>query len=185
VWKELLGLVRGAQGDRARMPSQKTVGRWLDRWVQDGLMVTDHRGGLTSGRPPLIYRTSRALSLNSCPLSSPIPEFFQGKGSSADKSVGVEQDVRTEVAAPEDATFLPDLVVVEPQLSADTEKSVHTKNAVTEGDLGRVRPEDTHNRTTCARARQSEAVLDDEEDGGYDAKPIPRALKTPLMRNLI
>jgi hypothetical protein len=115
-------------------------------------MVSD-RVPNKKGRAHLIYRTSRALSLNTCPLSEPIPEFLQGKGSSADKPSDEEQVVRTEVTVPEDVAALPDLVAVEPQPSADTEKSVRTKNAVTESDLGRVRPEDTHNRTTCARAR--------------------------------
>jgi hypothetical protein len=172
VWRELLGRIQGAQGERARVPSQKTVGRWLDRWVEDGLMVSD-RVANNKGRAHLIYRTSRALSLNSCPLSEPIPKFFQGKGSSSDKPSDEEQVVRTQTVVTEDVAALPDLPRAEAQPSSDTLKSVQTKNAVDDSDLGVVRTKDTHNRTTCARARQleeqPEAVIDDEEDGGYDA----------------
>jgi hypothetical protein len=95
VWRKLLGLMQGARGDRARVPSQKTVGRWLDRWVEDGLMVSE-RVPNTKGRAFLIYRTSRALSLKSCPLSEPLPEFFQRNGSSSDNTEAEEQVVRTE-----------------------------------------------------------------------------------------
>jgi hypothetical protein len=132
------------------------------------------------GRAHLIYRTSRALSLNTCPLSEPIPEFLQGKGSSADKPSDEEQVVRTEVTVPEDEAALPDLVAVEPQPSAETEKSVRTKNAVTESDLGRVRPEDTHNRTTCARARQPSSQVQfrhmDKGDPSADGFPATSIL---------
>ena len=131
VWKELLGLVRGAQGDRARMPSQKTVGRWLDRWVEDGLMVTDHRGGLTSGRPPLIYRTSRALSLIGVSFSETIPEFFQRKGSVSDTE-DVCPKVPEPEAQPETTLDQPTPERVEKQPVSDTLQDVQNMNPVPE-----------------------------------------------------
>ena len=159
VWRKLLGLMQGARGDRARVPSQKTVGRWLDRWVEDGLMTKESARN-HKGQAPLIYRTSRALSLNSCPLSAPIPEFFQDKGSSADKSAGAVQDVRTEVVTPEHGAALQGSEEVEPQIGADTEEVVRTKDPVTESNLGAVRIEDIPTGTTRARARVR-ALLDE------------------------
>ena len=144
VWRELLGLMQGARGDRARVPSQKTVGRWLDRWVEDGLMVSE-RVPNTKGRAFLIYRTSRALSLKSCPLSEPLPEFFQRKGSSSDNTEGEDQVVRTEEVVTEGG----------PPLAAgsDTPKSVRTTNPVDDSVLGVVRTKDIPTGTTRAPAR--------------------------------
>jgi len=168
VWRELLGLVQGARGDRARVPSKKTVGRWLERWVEDGLM-TKESARSDKGQAPLIYRTSRALSLNSCLLSAPTPEFFQGKGSSADIGADMKEFVRTEEAITEPGAPLPESRAVEPEFSADTQKSVRTKNPVTESDLGAVRTEDTPTGTTRAHARE------EPEDGPtcWEAEPYP------------
>lgn len=166
VWREVLECMRGAQGDRARVPSQKTVGRWLDRWVEDGLMVSE-RVPNTKGRAFLIYRTSRALSLKSCPLSEPPPEFFQRKGSSSDSTEDEEQVVRTEEVATKGGAALPDLVGVEAQPSSDTLKSVQTKNTVDNSDLGVVRTKDTPTGTTRARAR--EVLPEAGVDWDYDA----------------
>ena len=156
VWRELLGLVQGAQEERARVPSQKTVGRWLDRWVEDGLMVTDHMEGSNSGRPPLIYRTSRALSLNSCPLSESIPEFFQRKGSVSDTE-SVCPKVPEASTTTEDRRAQPISSRVEAQPVSDTPVSVQNKNPVPDSDLESFRTKDTHNRSMCARARDSKA----------------------------
>lgn len=152
VWRELLGLVRGAQGDRARVPSQKTVGRWLDRWVEDGLMVTDHRGSSNTGRPPVIYRTSRALCPIGVSFSETIPEFFQRKGSVLDTE-NVCPKVPEASTTAEDTLAPPISSGVEAQPVSDTPKSVQNVNPVPEGDLEELRINDTHNRTTCARAR--------------------------------
>jgi hypothetical protein len=149
VWRKLLGLMQGARGDRARVPSQKTVGRWLDRWVEDGLMVSE-RVPNTKGRAFLIYRTSRALSLNSCPLSEPLPEFFQRKGSSSDSPEGEEQVVRTEDVVTEDDGAL----AAEVAAGSDTPKSVQTKNPVDDSDIGVVRTTDIPTGTTRAPARE-------------------------------
>ena len=172
VWRELLGQIRGAQGDRARVPSQKTVGRWLDRWVEDGLMVTGHRASLNVGRPPLIYRTSRALSLIGVSLTENIPEFFQRKESDSDTENVCPKAQEVE-AAPEVTLIQPVSTRAEEQPVLDKPSSVLNVNSVPEGDLEDLQLKDTHNRTTCARAKQlpvyPEAVVDDEEEGGFDA----------------
>ena len=160
VWRELLGLMQGARGDRARVPSQKTVGRWLDRWVEDGLMVSE-RVPNTKGRAFLIYRTSRALSLKSCPLSEPLPEFFQRKGSSSDNTEGEEQVVRTEEVVTEGGAAL--------AAGSDTPKSVRTTNPVHDSDLEVVRTKDIPTGTTRAPART------EPEDATpcWEAEPYP------------
>lgn len=149
VWRKLLGLMQGARGDRARVPSQKTVGRWLDRWVEDGLMVSE-RVPNTKGRAFLIYRTSRALSLKSCLLSEPLPEFFQRKGSSSDSTEGEAQVVRTEEVITEGGAAL----AVAEAAGSDTPKSVRTTNPVDDSDLGVVRTKDIPTGTTRAPARE-------------------------------
>ena len=160
VWRELLGLMQGARGDRARVPSQKTVGRWLERWVEDGLMVSE-RVPNTKGRAFLIYRTSRALSLKSCPLSEPPPEFFQRKGSSSDSIEGEEQVVRTEEIVTEDDAAL--------AAGSDTPKSVRTTNPVDDSVLGVVRTKDIPTGTTRAPARaETEDVTP-----CWEAEPYP------------
>ena len=153
VWRELLSLVRGARGDRARVPSQKTVGRWLDRWVEDGLMTTDHREGVYTGRPPVIYRTSRALSLKSCLLSESTPEFFQRKGSVSDTENDCPK-VSEAVAASEAALTQPPTGRGEAPLVSDTPEFVQNSNPVTESDLGYFRTKDTPTGTTRARVRE-------------------------------
>ena len=160
VWRELLGLMQGARGDRARVPSQKTVGRWLDRWVEDGLMVSE-RVPNTKGRAFLIYRTSRALSLKSCPLSEPLPEFFQRKGSSSDNTEGEEQVVRTEEVVTEGGAAL--------AAGSDTPKSVRTTNPVHDSDLEVVRTKDIPTGTTRAPARAEP----EEVTPCWEAEPYP------------
>jgi hypothetical protein len=163
VWRELLERMRGAQGDRARIPSKKTVGRWLERWVEDGLMVEDHRAGLTSGRPPLIYRTSRALSPIGVSFSENIPEFFQRKGSVS--------DTESECPKPPEAGGAEEASPNSPAEARpvlDTPKVVQNVIAVPEGDLGEQGTKDIPTGTTRARAREAlpEAA---EPEGDYDS----------------
>ena len=146
VWRKLLGLMQGARGDRARVPSQKTVGRWLDRWVEDGLMERDKRGVQGRGKPPIIYRVARALSLIGCPLSDEPPEFFQRSESPSD----------TETACPINEVVEAELPAAEAPSGplSDTADFVRKTNRVTEGDLGDHRPTDIPTGTTRAPARE-------------------------------
>jgi hypothetical protein len=145
VWRQLLGLMQGARGDRARVPSQKTVGRWLERWVEDGLMERDKRAVQGRGKNPVIYKVARALSLIGCPLDDNPPEFFQRSEFISD----------TETECP-----INEVVEAEPldeeapggSLS-DTVDSVRKSNPVTEGDLGEYPPRDIPTGTTRAPAR--------------------------------
>ena len=146
VWRKLLGLMQGARGDRARVPSQKTVGRWLDRWVEDGLMERDNRAVQGRGKNPVIYRVARALSLIGCPLSNEPPEFFQRSESPSD----------TETACPINEVVEAELPAEEAPSGSlsDTADFVRKTNRVTEGDLGDHRPKDIPTGTTRAPARE-------------------------------
>ena len=168
VWRKLLGLMQGARGDRARVPSQKTVGRWLDRWVEDGLMTKDHREGAYTGRPPVIYRNSRALSLKSCPLSESTPEFFQGNGSVSDTE-NVCPKVPEAVVVTEVPVRKPVAGCVESELVSDKLQSVQNKNSVTESDLGEFRTKDIPTGNTRAGAREEP----EEVSPCWEAEPYP------------
>ena len=146
VWRKLLGLMQGARGDRARVPSQKTVGRWLDRWVEDGLMERDKRGVQGRGKAPIIYRVARALSLIGCPLSDNPPEFFQRSESPSDTETACPINEVGEAEPP--AAEAPD------DSLSDTADSVRKTNRVTEGDLDEYRPTDIPTGTTRAPARE-------------------------------
>lgn len=150
VWRELLSLVRGAQGDRARVPSQKTVGRWLDRWVEDGLMVRDKRAAAKTGRTPIIYRVARALPPIGVSFSETPPEFFQRK-----ESVSDTEDV---CPKPEEE----DALVEESSVVSDTPDSVQNRNPVTESDLTELRIKDIDTGTTRAPAREGGSLFEDD-----------------------
>ena len=119
----------------------------------------------TKGRAFLIYRTSRALSLKSCPLSEPLPEFFQRNGSSSDNTEAEEQVVRTEEVVTEGAAAL----AVEGAAGSDTPKSVRTTNPVDDSVLGVVRTKDIPTGTTRARARAET----EEVTPCWEAEPYP------------
>lgn len=80
VWRELLGLMQGARGDRARVPSQKTVGRWLERWVEDGLMTKDHREGSYTGRPPCHLQNLACVVSKIVSFVRKYPRVLPGQG---------------------------------------------------------------------------------------------------------
>ena len=145
VWRELLGLMQGARGDRARVPSQKTVGRWLERWVEDGLMERDKRVVQGRGKAPIIYRVARALSLIGCPLSDDPPEFFQRKESLSDTETECPIIEVGEAPAPEAAA--------QDESLSDTPNFVRKTNPVSDRDLADHRPKDIPTGTTRAPAR--------------------------------
>lgn len=175
VWRELLERIRGAQGDRARVPSKKTVGRWLERWVEDGLMERDKRGGQNKGPAVLIYKTSRALSLCGCPLSENVPEFFQGNGSNRDKPAESGENVPIKASLTEDegdsASAAPASVGADDRSNWDTPNSVPIKNPAPEGDLEESGTKDIPTGTTRARAREArpEAVVEGDYDAAFGA----------------
>ena len=146
MWRELLGLVQGAPGDRARVPSQRTVIRWLERWVEDGLMETDTRVAQGRGKDPIIYRLARALSPIGCHLSDDPPEFFQRKGSLSDTETECQINEVGEAPAPEAAA--------QDESLSDTPDFVSKTNLVPDRDLADHLTNDSHTDTTRAHARE-------------------------------
>jgi len=162
VWGQLLHQVRGAQGDRARVPSQKTVGRWLDRWVEDGLMARDKRGPEGRGNAPLIYRVARALCPIGCPLSENPPEFFQRKEFLPDTEKACPVIEVDEMGGSKETQDRAE----EAGLLPDTSTFVRKTNSVPEDDLGELRIKDIGTGTTRAPARELRALF--EGDFPYD-----------------
>ncbi|MCX5969131.1 MAG: AAA family ATPase, partial [Cyanobacteria bacterium] len=161
VWSELLGQLRGAQGDRARVPSQKTVGRWLDRWVEDGLLEKKKVG--TEKSPPVLrYKTACARALPSiwCPLTEATPNLFQRNGSGSDNGSDTSELVRTEAGLMRDDLdgegISPEHEPVEAHIGSDTSDFALSENPVTEGDLGGDGTRDIGTDTTCARAGEGD-----------------------------
>jgi hypothetical protein len=138
--------VRGARGDRARVPSQKTVGRWLERWVEDGLMERDNRAVQGRGKNPVIYRVARALSPIGCPLSDNAPEFFQRRGSISGHEEACPLIPESEVG--------PDEGGAQGAALKDTPLDVQKSNPVPDCDLGDYRIKDTPTGTTRAHVRE-------------------------------
>ena len=161
VWRQLLGLMQGARGDRARVPSQKTVGRWLERWVEDGLMERDNRVVQGRGKAPIIYRVARALSLIGCPLSDDPPEFFQRKESLSDTETECPINEVGEAPAPEAAA--------QDESLSDTPNFVRKTNPVADRDLADHRPKDIPTGTTRAPARAET----EEVTPCWEAEPYP------------
>jgi hypothetical protein len=93
VWERLVGEM-GGQGRQA--PSSKTVKRWLDRWISNGVLVEGKPVPISGQRRPAPSYTlpptpSRALPIVDCLLSVHTRDRLQ------------EQDLRTDTGAPEGA----------------------------------------------------------------------------------
>ena len=125
VWGELTEHLQGLQGSKAKVPSSKTVGRWLQRWVADGLMDRAKRPAESKGgQPPRIYRP-RALPSISSSFTKTSSNPFQRKASgSGHKNVCPNP--------PEGGSE----VVDKPSPVADTAESVQNRNPVVARDLG-------------------------------------------------
>ena len=176
VWNELRMQMQGLQGNRARIPSQKTVRRWLQRWVEDGMLLPGRRTRRVKGPAPVIYRIARALPSNDVSLFLNVPEFFQGNGSNKDTEDGCPntEDAQPELEEQQDSTEA--ALPAEAQPNWDTASECSNKESVPDRDLGQEGTRDIATDTTHARGREAqevevgmpEAVMP-EDDGGYDA----------------
>lgn len=153
VWEELTGRMTGLA---RKPPSKKTVSRWLDRWVEDGLMtrVTGHGlGGQAKkrgGRPPALYRIlpSRVGALFDVSFTETPSEPSDTNETHSDTDLGVS-------VTPE-----PDLSSASTHPVSDTKLSDRNLNTVPEGDLGEFGIKVTGTGTTRA------------SDRGVDGRPI-------------
>jgi hypothetical protein len=170
VWEQLVGEVTG-QGRRA--PSSKTVRRWLDRWVSNGVLVEGKKKTVSGSTKPVMTYTlpptsSRALPAMERPLVLAHRNPLQEQEIAMDNSPEIGESVLcSELDSP---------VQESNGQQPNQEQDVPCLIPVPEGDLGEQRPKDTFTGATCARVREAEetevgmpeAVLP-EDDGGYDA----------------
>ena len=142
VWTQLVEEM-GGQGRQA--PSSKTVKRWLDRWVSNGVLVEGKKVKVDGAKAPVqtytlpITTTSRALSSFSCLLSIVPSNPLQEQEITMDTSSSPEYGVHRS----EDDQPVPDNDGQQP----DPEKVVHRFSSVVPSDLGERRTTDTKKRT--------------------------------------
>ena len=144
VWGELTEHLQGLQGSKAKVPTSKTVGRWLQRWVTDGLMETDKRAPDTKGgKPPGIYRVralpSISLSKTQTP-SKPLQELGSGFGHQSECPKPPEGESEVPSKAPQ---------------VLDTPKNVPNLNPVVARDLGGI-----GKKTSQSMGREESAPVD-------------------------
>lgn len=147
VWEQLVGEMTGQV---RKAPSSKTVKRWLDRWVSNGVLVDGAPIPISGQRKPVpsytLPSSSRALSMEECLLSVHPANPLQEQELRTDTSLIAPEDVRSS----EDAQPVRDMNGHQPE----AEPVVHSKNPFPEGDLADERTKDIPTGTTCARARQ-------------------------------
>jgi hypothetical protein len=166
VWAELTEELQGLQGSKAKVPAVKTVRRWLDRWVADGMMETDKRPSTEKGGKPAVIYRPRARAL--CPIGVSQTQTpgnpFQGKGSSLGHSKACPKPPGGDSQElPEDE----EVRDMAPEVR-DTAKNVPNLNPVVPSDLGELEIRDTVTGTTHARARMEEAQEDPSDWGEFD-----------------
>ena len=152
VWEQLVGEVTG-QGRKA--PSSKTVKRWLDRWVTNGVLVEGKKIKVEGVKAPVQTYTLPTTSSRALPavegLLSIVPSKpLQEQEITMDTPPSPEYDVhRSEVGqlAPDNDGHQP-----------DPEKDVHRYFPVTDCDLEERRTTDSPTRTTRAHACEAEPL---------------------------
>jgi len=136
VWERLVGEM-GGQGRQA--PSSKTVKRWLDRWVDSGVLKEGKPVPVEGQRRPVPSYTlpptpSRALPSFSCPLSIHPRDRLQ------------EQDLRTDIPTADGASVFSSESAQPAQgmngHQPEPEQDVRSRIPVPEGDLGDERTTD-------------------------------------------
>jgi len=95
VWERL---VEEMTGQARRAPSSKTVKRWLDRWVDDGVMVLGKKRVVEGADKPVQTYTlplsrARALPMDECPLVIAHRKPLQEQEKAMDTDVSPEYDV--------------------------------------------------------------------------------------------
>lgn len=161
VWREVLERLQGAQGDRARVPSSKTVGRWLDRWVEDGMLVKEKGATRQKGRPSVTYLLhTRVMSVQSVSFSENARDPLRHKGSFLDTPPSCPK-------IPEDAPR-----EAEAAGFSDNASDVQKSNPVPESDLGDFRKKDIHTQTRMDLQDGSDQAPEAPEAAGGDSLQV-------------
>lgn len=140
VWERLVEEMSG-QGRQA--PSSKTVKRWLDRWVTNGVLVEGKKRILPGSDKPVSSYTlpttsSRALPSFTCPLVSAPRKPLQEQEKAMDKDGSPEHDVHcSDDAQPDQESN---------GQQPGHEQVVHCNFLVTESDLKDQGPTDNKTR---------------------------------------
>ncbi|NDB94341.1 MAG: hypothetical protein EB165_06855 [Euryarchaeota archaeon] len=167
VWIELGKQLHGLAGSRAQIPSERSVKRWLMRWVEDGLLkqgLAPSRSG--GGRPALLFRPSRACALRSKSVSvTKTPsDPLQDKGSTFGQG--------NEVSITPDPFFTePDQDLNRSKSNWTPEESVQKQNPVVDSDLEGFRKKTPISHTPRTHARGGEGTVDVNEAARQKPKP--------------
>jgi len=149
VWEQLVGEMTG---QARKAPSSKTVKRWLDRWVSNGVLVEGKRRTVPGVKQVVqtytLPSSSRALSMEECLLSVVPQEPLQEQEITMDTSSETQQDVHCSEGG--------ELAANNNGQQPDRESVVHCSNPVTKLDPSEQRTKDIPTGTTCTRARQLE-----------------------------
>jgi len=129
VWERL---VEEMNGQARRAPSSRTVKRWLERWVDDGVLVHGKPISVEGAKAPVLSYTlppsARALSIKPCLLSIVPSDPLREKGGTMDTDLTTEGDVhRSDAPCPD-----PD----NDGQTTGSGQDVHRFFPVPEGDLG-------------------------------------------------
>ena len=175
VWERL---VEEMNGQVRKAPSVKTVRRWLDRWVEDGVLVEGAKVKVEGVKVPVQTYTlppfcTRALRVEICPLSLVPRERLQEKEIKRDNPSSLEDAVPHS----EDVQPVPDQ---EGQRS-DPEQDVPLDSSVVPTDLEERGTKDTskhtkeepHGQRAPVRATPSSAP---EVDQGAGQLPVIAAI---------
>jgi hypothetical protein len=173
VWERLVGEMNG---QARRAPSSKTVKRWLDRWVDDGVLVNGKPLPVEGQRKPAPSYTlppsrARALPITTCLLSVVPSNPLQHNESMKGQGDSIEGGVRSS----EGAQPNPDMNGHGPDQGANVRSSF----PVPEGDLGDGRSTDnfTHiYKGDDLPAKTSDAPVDSAYSGDVTAPAEPPVL---------
>ena len=149
VWERL---VEEMNGQVRKAPSSKTVKRWLDRWVEDGVLVKGAPVPIPgSDKPALSYTLppscARALRKRDWVLVDPPRKPLQQNEIAKDTGESPEDGVLSSLEAGEDgAGHAPPIPESKGQRSAHESLSF-CPNPVPEGDLEEKGPKDTSKQT--------------------------------------
>lgn len=179
VWEQLVGEM-GGQGRKAC--SQKTTKRWLERWVQQGMLVLGEKVRVKEVKQPVPTYTlplSRDAIFGGCPLMVAPSKPLQEKGSEGDRSTDTPCPLIEDVRCSEsESGEVPNNGHAGTTDSSEG-ASVRCSNPVPESDLGENASTDSGGVGIREELTDSEAGYGDdltviaEDDGASSAPPGP------------
>ena len=180
VWERL---VEELNGQVRKSPSMKTVKRWVDRWVEDGVLVKGKPVIMPGSDKPAGSYTlppscARALRKQECPLVTPPRNPLQEQEKATDKGESPEDVVHSFLEGGDDGAAGDRPIPKSNGHSPNHESLSIAQIPVPEGDLGEKWPKDTskqtkespHDQRTPVRATPSSAP--EVEEGAEEGRPL-------------